>query len=115
MSALFVQPRTTPAAPAHWPELASRPLSMTQTSRWRTPADRSGWPTSETALLWAALRRVASGVFDMPVEACRLGGRLRAPGPVQSVVDLGAHDRAFGCRVVEPAPQRAGQQPAGVL
>ena len=50
-----------------------------------------------------------------PVGACRLGSRLRDPGPVQSAVDLGAHDLAVGRRVVEPAQQRAGQQPASVL
>jgi hypothetical protein len=42
-------------------------------------------------------------------------GRLWDPGPVQPAVDLGAHDVAVGRRVVEPAPQRGGQQPAGVL
>jgi hypothetical protein len=51
----------------------------------------------------------------LPVEACRLGGWLWDPGRVQPTVNLGAHDVAVGRRVIEPAQQRAGQQPAGVL
>ena len=44
-----------------------------------------------------------------------LGCRLWDPKAVQPAVDLGAHDLAVGRRVVEPAPQRGGQQLAGVL
>jgi hypothetical protein len=66
---------------------------------------------------------VASSSCDLPVNPARRwraryvvpGGRLRDFRPVQPAVDFGAHDRAVGRGVVEPAPQRGRHQPAGVL
>jgi hypothetical protein len=40
---------------------------------------------------------------------------IRDARAAESAVDLGAHDRAVGCRVVVPAPQCGGQQHPGVL
>src|SRR5262249_60529622 len=76
-----------------------------------------------TAGRWSRRRcsgRLSARWLRVPQEAPaagagRLGGRLRDAGGVQPTVDLGAHDVAVGRRVVEPAPQRAGQEPAGVL
>src|SRR5262249_49344718 len=78
--------RTTPAAPAHWPDLG---LAVTPNGdnccallsnilTGRCPGRRSAWGLGHLTKRW-------------PVEACRLGGRLPDREPVQPAVDLGAH------------------------
>ena len=87
-------------------------LPVNRATRWRRPAH----------LLVTAgnySRRAGRGhgrlMKRRQVDEYCCGRRLRDPEPVQPAVDLRAHNVAVGRRVVEPAPQRGGQQLAGVL
>ena len=80
-------------------------------------ARKSGWPPAETALFLGGFLPGGFGcLMGRPPGACALrAAGYGTPGHVQPTVDLGTHDVAVGRRVVEPAPQRGGQQSAGVL